>query len=60
VAVILNIVLSILAGLSILAMFYFIWRAFYSRYKSAHQAYDVGRQEAHRAAKVNIIRAYLL
>lgn len=56
-AVILNIVLSILAGLSILAMFYFIWRAFSSRYKSARQPYDVGRQEAHQAAKVNAIRA---
>ena len=56
-AVILNIVLPILAGLSVLAMFYFIWRAFYARYKSARQPYDVGRQEAHRKAKVNVIRA---
>ena len=56
-AVIFNIVLSILAGLSILAMFYFIWRAFNSRYKSARQPYDVGRQEAHQAAKINAIRA---
>ncbi len=56
-AVIFNIVLPILAGLSILAMFYFIWRAFNSRYKSARQAYDVGRQEAHRTAKVNALRA---
>ena len=56
-AVILNIVLPILAGLSILAMFYFIWRAFNSRYKSARQPYNVGRVEAHKTAKVNALRA---
>jgi hypothetical protein len=57
VAVIFNIVLPILAGLSILAMFFFLWRAFNARYKSTHQAYNVGRQEAHKSAKVNAIRA---
>ena len=56
-AVILNIVLPILAGLSILAMFYFTRRAFNSRYKSARQPYGVGRQKAHRTAKVNALRA---
>ena len=56
-AVIFNIILPILAGLSILAMFIFIWRAFNARYKSSRQAYGVGRQEAHKAAKVNVIRA---
>ncbi len=56
-AVIFNIILPILAGLCILAMFIFIWRAFNARYKSSRQAYDVGRQEAHKAAKVNILRA---
>ena len=56
-AVIFNIILSVLAGLCILAMFFFIWRAFSARYKSSRQAYDVGRQEAHKSAKVNVIRA---
>lgn len=56
-AVIFKIVLPILAGLCILAMFYFLWRAFNARYKSTHQAYNVGRQEAHKSAKVNAIRA---
>ena len=56
-AVIFNIILPILAGLCILAMFIFIWRAFNARYKSSRQAYNVGRQEAHKAAKVNVLRA---
>lgn len=56
-AVIFNIVLPILAGLSVFAMIYFLWRAFYSRYKSSRQPYNVGRQEAHRASKVNVMRA---
>jgi len=57
VAVVFNIILPILAGISILAMFYFIWRAFASRYKAARQPYNVGRQEALHTAKVNLIRA---
>ncbi len=56
-AVIFNIILPILAGLCVLAMFIFIWRAFTARYKSSRQAYNVGRQEAHKSAKVNVIRA---
>jgi hypothetical protein len=57
VAVVLNIVLPILAGLCILLMLYFLLRAFRSRYKSSVQPYNVGQQEAHRAAKVDAIRA---
>lgn len=56
-AVLFNIILSVLAGLCILAMFIFIWRAFSARYRSSRQAYGVGRQEAHKSSKVNIIRA---
>ena len=56
-AVIFNVVLPILAGVSILAMFYFIWRAFSGRYKAARQPYNVGRQEARQLAQVNLVRA---
>lgn len=56
-AVIFNVVLPILAGVSILAMFYFIWRAFNARYKAARQPYNVGRQEARQSAQVNLVRA---
>jgi hypothetical protein len=38
-------------------MFYFIWRAFRSRHKLSIQPYNVGQQEAHRATKINAIRA---
>ncbi len=56
-AVVLNIVLPILAGISILAMLYFLLRALRSRVKSSRQAYNVGRQEKVRSSKVNLIRA---
>lgn len=56
-AVIFNVVLPILAGVSILAMFYFIWRAFSGRYKAARQPYNVGRQEARHTAQINLVRA---
>ncbi len=56
-AVIFNIVLPILAGLAILAMFFFIWRAFNARSEASYQAYNVGRQEALKSSRVNLIRA---
>ena len=56
-AVILNIVLPILAGLCILAMLYFLLRALRSRRKYSSQPYNVGQQEERRAGKVNVIRA---
>ena len=56
-SLILDILLPILVGFSILAMLIFLVRAFRSRHKSSRQAYDVGRQEAHRTSRLNIIRA---
>jgi hypothetical protein len=60
VAVVFNIFLPVLVSLCFLAMLFFIWRAFRSRHKSAHQPYNVGRQEAHQTTKVNITRAVFL
>jgi hypothetical protein len=57
VAAIYNIVLPILAGLSILAVFFFLYRAITGRSKAAHQAYDVGRVASRQKAQVNLIRA---
>ncbi len=56
-AVLFNYVLPILAGIAILAMFFFIFRAFTARSRASHQAYNVGRQEARKSSRVNLVRA---
>lgn len=56
-AVVFNLVLPILAGIAILVMFYFILRAFGARSKASHQAYNVGKQEAIKSSRVNLVRA---
>ena len=56
-AVIFNIVLPIVAGIFILVMFIFIWRAFTARSSASHQAYNVGRQEALKSSRVYLVRA---
>ncbi|MDX1414590.1 MAG: SH3 domain-containing protein [Candidatus Promineifilaceae bacterium] len=56
-AVVFNIILPVLAGIAILAMFYFIGRAFAARSKASHQAYNVGKQEALKSSRVNLVRA---
>ncbi len=55
--VLFNYVLPILAGIAILAMIFFIWRAFSARSQATHQAYNVGRQEALKSSRVNLVRA---
>ena len=56
-AVLFNFVLPIFAGFAILAMFFFIWRAFTARSSASHQAYNVGRQDAIKSSRVNLVRA---
>lgn len=56
-AVVLNIVLPVLAGIFILAMLYFLVRALSSRRRSSRQPYGVGQLREHRSSKVNLIRA---
>ena len=55
--VVFNIVLPILAGLSVLGVVVFILRAFRARTKADAQPYSVGRQEVRQAAQVNLFRA---
>jgi hypothetical protein len=57
VAVLFNFVLPILAGLAILVMFIFIGRALSARSSASHQAYSVGRQDALKSSRVNLVRA---
>lgn len=55
--VLFNIVLPVLAGIAVLAMFFFILRAFSARSRAAHQAYNVGKQDSLKLARVNLVRA---
>lgn len=56
-AVLFNFVLPIVAAITLLVMFIFIWRALTARSGAAHQAYNVGRQDALKSARVNLVRA---
>jgi len=55
--VVFNIVLPILAGISILGVFYFVARALAARSRAEHQPYNVGRQVVRQSAQVNLVRA---
>lgn len=57
--VVFNIILPILAGLSILGVFFFILRAFAARSKADHQPYNVGRLVVRQSAQVNLFRALI-
>lgn len=52
-----TVVVPVLAVLSILAMVYFAYKALTERSRSSRKAYNVGRQESHKAARVNLIRS---
>lgn len=58
-SVVFNIILPILAGLSILAIFYFVMRAFAARSRADHQPYNVGRLVVRQSAQVNLFRALI-
>ncbi len=55
--IIFTVVVPILAVLSILAMAYFAYKALTERSRSSRKAYNVGRQQSHKAARVNLIRS---
>lgn len=59
VSVVFSIILPILAGLSILAIFYFVLRAFSARSRADHQPYNVGRLVVRQSAQVNLFRALI-
>ena len=56
-AIVLNIVIPILAGVAILVALYFILRALGLRSQQSRQPYDVGRQELRRSMHIDFIRA---
>lgn len=58
-AVIFNIVLPILAGISIIAVFFFLFRAISARTRASRQAYDVGQVEARQRAQANLLGALI-
>ncbi len=58
--VVLNVVLLVLAGLSILAALYYVLKALGARSSINRQAYSVGQVEAKRASQVNWVRAGFL
>jgi flagellar basal body-associated protein FliL len=58
VAFIFNVVLPVLAAVTILAALFFIGRAFVQRAQRARQPYGVGQQETRRAMQVDFIRGF--
>ena len=58
-AVLFNIVLPILAGISIIAVFFFLVRAISARSKASRQAYGVGQVEARQKAQANFLGALI-
>ena len=56
-SVVFNIILPILVVLSILAIIYFIARAFAARSRAGSQPYNVGRLVVRQSAQVNLFRA---
>jgi hypothetical protein len=57
VAVFFDLVLPILSGISIIGVFFFLFRAISARSRMSHQAYEVGRVETRQKAQVNVLRA---
>lgn len=58
-AVLFNIVLPILAGISIITVFFFLLRALSARSSVSRQAYDVGQVEARQKAQANLLAALI-
>ena len=58
--VVLDLLVSILAGVSILFTFYFAWKAFTAYSKTSHETYSVGQQRARQAMQVNIVWSIML
>ena len=59
-AIVLDLLVSILAGVSILFTFYFAWKAFSAYSKTSRETYNVGQQQAYKAMQVNIVWSLLL
>jgi hypothetical protein len=57
VAVLFNVVLPILAGISVIALLIFLGRALSARSTVSRQAYDVGQVEARQKAQANLLGA---
>ncbi len=57
--VVFDIVLPILAGISIVAVVLFLLRAVSARSRVENQAYEVGRVETRQRAQVNLLRAFV-
>lgn len=58
-SVVFNIILPILVVLSILAIIYFVARAFAARSRAGSQPYNVGRLVVRQSAQVNLFRALI-
>ena len=59
-AVVLDLLVSILAGVSILFTCYFAWKAFAAYSKTSHETYSVGQQRARVSMQVNIVWSLVL
>jgi len=57
VTVVFNIILPVLAGVSLIAALFFVTRAFSERSRSSREAYGVGQVEASRAMRIDWVRA---
>lgn len=57
--IIFTVVVPVLAALAILAAVYFAFQAVRDRSRTSRLPYNVGRQESHKAARVNVIRSGL-
>ena len=55
--VVFNIILPVLAGVSLIAALFFVTRAFSERGRSSREAYGVGQVEASRAMRIDLVRA---
>lgn len=53
---VLNIVVLLLAGVSILFALFFVRQTLQSRRRSLHETYGVGRQEARQSMQINLVR----
>ncbi len=59
-AVVLDLMVSILAGVSILFAFYFAWKAYSAYSKTSHETYGVGQQRARQTMQVNVVWGIML
>ena len=58
-AFVFNVVLPVLAGISLIALFIFLLRALSARSKVSHQAYGVGQVETRQKAQANLLGALI-